>query len=99
MEELEFTNNCESCGAQCCKNWNLIRFDPSIVDKNGICIYLDQKTNLCTIYDTRPDFCRFYRYYYQTLADKISVERFHYLAKLGCDIVKKMGERNKNVSN
>lgn len=91
LEELEFTNNCESCGAQCCKNWNIARFDPSMSDENGVCIYLDKNTNLCTIYDDRPIFCRVYQYF--TQVSNMPFEQMTYHAKQGCKALQKMSKR------
>ena len=73
MEEKEFINNCESCGAQCCRNWNPAQYDKTIVDEKGICKYLNTDTNLCTIYENRPDFCQIYKWY----EIQFSPERLH----------------------
>ena len=45
---------CSQCGA-CCRNVSHLDLPQ---DKNGICDHLDQESNLCTIYDNRPDICR-----------------------------------------
>ena len=95
MEELEFLNNCENCGAQCCKNWNPLKFDPSIVNDKGICIYLDTNTNLCTIYNNRPYFCRVYEYYEKELSSKMSLETYLHKTKIGCKALQKMAKRSK----
>lgn len=57
--EIKRKFDCSCCGA-CCRHLDIIpNFPyPSIIGKNGICIYLNQDTNLCTIYDTRPLICR-----------------------------------------
>ncbi|WP_181229925.1 YkgJ family cysteine cluster protein [Helicobacter pylori] len=48
---------CTSCGL-CCKNITgiigLVGFDAG----NGVCKFLDLKTNLCKIYESRPLICR-----------------------------------------
>ena len=90
---MEFTYKCENCG-ECCKNWNPARYDKNIVDKNGVCKYLDVNTNLCTIYDTRPDFCRVDVQYEKYLKDKINWEEYIRLIKLGCDILRGMGGKD-----
>lgn len=90
---MEFTYKCENCG-ECCKNWNPARYDRNIVDKNGVCKYLDINTNLCTIYDTRPDFCRVDVQYEKCLKDKINWEEYIRLTKLGCDVLRGMGGKD-----
>ena len=100
MENREFINNCESCGAQCCRNWNPAYFDKNIVDENGICIYLNTQTNLCTIYEKRPIFCRTYAWYEKTYSSTMSLERYLHEQKMGCKTLKKIAERrNKNYDN
>ena len=76
MIYFDFNNNCQTCGAQCCKNWNPASFDSSIVDNYGNCIYLDLTTNLCTIYDKRPEFCRTYEYYYNNFTHSLTLEQY-----------------------
>ena len=46
---------CTGCGA-CCRVAGL-NGHPSLDGK--VCIFLDEGSNLCTIYETRPDVCRF----------------------------------------
>lgn len=93
MENFEFTYKCENC-AECCKNWNVARFDPSMADKNGVCIYLDTETNLCKIYDSRPDFCNIctlYNKYYS----HIDLDYYLQDLRVGCDALIKIGQRQK----
>lgn len=90
---MEIIYKCENCG-ECCKNWNPARYDRNIVDKNGVCKYLDINTNLCTIYDTRPDFCRIDVWYEKSLKNKMSWEEYLRLNKLGCDILRGMGGKD-----
>jgi Fe-S-cluster containining protein len=98
MEEKEFYNNCEACGAQCCRNWNIYQFDPTMVDKYGVCIYLNQETNKCTIYDTRPVFCRVHDYYVERMSSKMSFEEYMRSSYVGCKVLQNMGKRrNKDV--
>ena len=52
------TNNfpCSKCGL-CCRNLNASSIYDDLHSGDGICKYLDQVTNLCTIYETRPLKC------------------------------------------
>lgn len=95
MEHFEFTNNCEECGAQCCKNWNPARYDRNMVDNNGTCIHLDKQTNLCTIYNTRPDFCRMDLWYEKRYSNFMTLEKFLQTQRMGCEILKNISlEKN-----
>ena len=51
---------------------------------DGICKYLDESTNLCTIYNERPIFCRVDDFYEKNLSDKMSREEFYRLNKEIC---------------
>ena len=49
---------CSKCGA-CCQQLELFGPMYDHLDKgNGVCIYFDQSTKLCTIYEHRPLICR-----------------------------------------
>ena len=100
MINTEYLYNCETCGAQCCKNWNPARYDRTIVDERGVCKYLNTTTNLCTIYNERPNFCRVYTWYYEQYKDQKSLQDFLSSQRLGCDILQKIAQRrNKNEDN
>lgn len=45
---------CNKCGL-CCRRVSGIQ---ELNRGDGTCRHLDEKTNLCTIYDQRPDMCR-----------------------------------------
>jgi Fe-S-cluster containining protein len=47
---------CLKCGA-CCRSLDKSIHFAEYHDGNGVCKYLDDKTNLCTIYDKRPLLC------------------------------------------
>ena len=74
---------CERCG-QCCR-----RVGESIVGRHlarpdGICKFLDEATNLCTIYETRPDICRVDEFYEKNLSNEMSREEFYSVNKKIC---------------
>lgn len=60
---------CNSCG-KCCSNVHLSDMTKYLDKGDGTCRNLDETTNLCLIYDDRPDICRVelqYRKNYETL--------------------------------
>lgn len=50
--------SCSCCGACCLQLELLGDFYRSLDRGDGVCCYFDEKTNLCTIYDKRPLYCR-----------------------------------------
>lgn len=90
---MEFIYKCENCG-ECCKNWNPAKHDKNIVDKNGVCKYLDINTNLCTIYENRPIFCRIDELYKKEFKDKMDWNYYIKLQKIGCDFLRNLGGKN-----
>ena len=97
MSNQEFTYNCELCGAQCCRNWNTARYDKTMVNEQGICIYLDTNTNLCTIYENRPTFCRVYDWYNENFSNNMSLEKYLLGQELGCRTLQKIAKRRKKI--
>jgi Fe-S-cluster containining protein len=83
---------CDKCG-ECCRNIGnskeLKKFDRG----DGVCKYLDEKTNLCKIYNNRPEICRvdlMYEKYYKKFYSK---EEFYELNYKACEILKQKKRR------
>ena len=94
MENFEFQYKCDGCG-ECCRNWNPAQHDVTLVDQNGVCKYLNEKTNLCTIYKNRPIFCRTGEYYEQIVKpSRISFEHYLHQQKMGCDILRQQAKKD-----
>ena len=74
---------CERCG-QCCRRVGTVFFARHLAKSNGVCKYLDEATNLCTIYDERPIFCRVDELYEKEFSGRISREEFYSLNKEQC---------------
>ena len=81
--------NCERCGA-CCRNVGKTELGKLLALPNGICKYLNQETNLCTIYKNRPIYCNVDKYYEKYLFDKISKQEFYDMNKKECDKLQKV---------
>lgn len=81
--------NCERCGA-CCRTVGKTELGKHLALPNGICKYLNQKTNLCTIYKDRPIYCNVDKYYEKYLFDKISKQEFYDMNKKECDKLQKL---------
>ena len=74
---------CERCGC-CCRRVGEVFFARHMAKPDGVCKYLDEATNLCTIYNERPIFCRVDELYEKNLSDKISREDFYRINKEVC---------------
>lgn len=48
--------NCDKCGL-CCRSLHLSELYHDLDKGDGVCIHLDEKTNLCRIYHSRPEKC------------------------------------------
>lgn len=74
---------CASCG-KCCRCIinipELEEFDKG----NGVCIHLDAETNLCKIYEIRPEICRVDVMYENYFKEKYSKEEFYQLNIEAC---------------
>ncbi|MBR1420540.1 MAG: YkgJ family cysteine cluster protein [Selenomonadaceae bacterium] len=79
---------CNQCGA-CCRQIEKIPFAVDMKLPDGSCKYLDHESNLCTIYKSRPIFCRVDDYYDQFLTDKISREDFYRQNLDACEELRK----------
>lgn len=74
---------CEKCGS-CCRRIVEAPLARHMAKNNGACKYLNETTNLCTIYPDRPIFCRVDEFYEQYYKNKISCEEFYRLNKEVC---------------
>lgn len=75
--------NCEQCGC-CCRNIGKVFWAKSMALSNGICKYLNQETNLCTIYNNRPIFCNVDAFYEKYLKNKMFIDEFYVKNKSEC---------------
>ena len=78
---------CDNCG-ECCKNISnsqeLREFDRG----DGVCKYLNLETNLCNIYENRPDICDVKKMYEKVYKTFYSKEQFYKLNYEACEILK-----------
>ena len=75
---------CSKCNAACCR---LVLRSPTTqhLDRgDGVCVYLNTDTNLCSIYYQRPWFCNIDLIYdgYMPNTDRAV---FYKLTEIGCD--------------
>ena len=73
---------CDKCGL-CCRHIKGIKELEGFDKGNGVCKYLDEKTNLCEIYENRPLICRvddMYHKYFNKIYSKQEYYKLNYNA-------------------
>lgn len=75
---------CKQCGC-CCRNVGKMPWGKAMALPNGICKYLNQQTNLCTIYAKRPLVCNVDAYYDAFIKDSMDRETFYKLNVVECE--------------
>lgn len=77
---------CEKCGL-CCRNLNKNKLYNSLHGGDGVCKYLNIKTNLCAIYQNRPILCNVDRSYEKYFVNLFTLDEFHLLNHKGCEML------------
>jgi len=67
---------CTSCGL-CCQNISNIKELERYDLGNGVCKYSDTISNLCTIYENRPDICRVDKMFDLVYSKEFTQEEFY----------------------
>ncbi|WP_315275718.1 YkgJ family cysteine cluster protein [Selenomonas sputigena] len=75
--------HCTQCG-ECCKQVGMTIWGKNMALPNGICKWLDDSTNLCTIYQHRPLMCNVDAFYEENYAMVMSREEFYALNRAEC---------------
>ena len=86
--------SCDKCGT-CCRNISGAFWAQEMILPSGVCKFLDEETNLCKIYATRPIFCNVDAFYEQFLNEKISREDFYEQNKISCLELRKLKSENR----
>ena len=84
---------CDKCGA-CCRHITGIPEVEHMDRGDGVCKYLDEKTNECIIYEFRPEMCDAVKLYYKRYKDKMTWEEWVNENIRCCKILKDL-EKNK----
>lgn len=67
---------CQKCG-ECCRHIGNVSFVKDMALSNGICKFLDERTNLCSRYETRPIFCNIDLFYDKFMKRHLSKREFY----------------------
>lgn len=74
---------CYKCGL-CCQNVDKSEKTKLLDRGDGTCLHYDEKTKLCSIYETRPEICNVKNYYQNRLAQHLSWNEFVELNLQAC---------------
>lgn len=77
--------HCIQCG-ECCRNLQFVEALKTFHNGNGICMYLDEETNLCRIYKKRPLICNVEKCYDVFFADTMTKQEYYALNYKGCEM-------------
>lgn len=89
MEQVKTKFPCDKCGI-CCRHLDSYKPAAYLNRGDGVCKYLDEKTHLCSIYESRPDFCDAEMYYEKEFADKMTWEEYVKYIRTGCKELQKL---------
>lgn len=84
---------CDKCGI-CCRQVGNSPFGKNLALESGICKYLNQKTNLCDIYENRPVICNVDKYYDLCLSEVMTREECYKINRNICKILKQNLKKN-----
>ncbi|MFV5467750.1 YkgJ family cysteine cluster protein [Acinetobacter towneri] len=90
-EEQPFS--CYQCGA-CCRHVNFSNLTKYLDRGDGVCRYHDAQSNLCTIYENRPEICRIDKYYEKHFKSKMLWNDFVELNLIACKQLNDMEENS-----
>ncbi len=79
---------CDCCGL-CCKHLRESSLYDDLDRGDGVCMHLDEYTNICSIYHDRPDKCNIDKVYDLCFKDQISRDEFYKLNYEVCNKYKK----------
>lgn len=82
---------CEKCGA-CCRNLDKSEIYMHLDRGDGCCIYYNDETKLCSIYDSRPIICRVDDIYETQFKNIIDKESYYLSNHEACKKLREMEE-------
>lgn len=79
--------NCDKCGL-CCQNLKLSSLYKDLDRGDGTCIFYNEETKLCNIYENRPIICNIEKAYELYFSDKIEKNKYYELNYEVCNKLK-----------
>ena len=84
---------CDRCGC-CCRTVSKSEIYRPLDRGDGVCMYFDDATNLCKIYEHRPLLCRVDEAYSVYFVEMMSKEEYHKLNYQACKLLKQRFQTN-----
>ncbi|WP_371738995.1 YkgJ family cysteine cluster protein [Alcanivorax quisquiliarum] len=78
---------CSQCGG-CCRQVDSVDETRFLDRGDGTCRHLDENTDLCLIYETRPDICCVKTQYFKNYKNNYSWSEFVSINLQACEIIK-----------
>lgn len=78
---------CDCCGL-CCMNLQRSELYKDLDRGDGICMYFNENTKLCSIYKNRPIKCNIDKTYDLIFKNEISIDQYYELNYKACKILK-----------
>lgn len=78
---------CDCCGL-CCRNLNKSDLYADLNRGDGVCKFLDEEENLCSIYNERPLKCNIDKLYDMCFKEKMTREEYYKLNYIVCNELK-----------
>ena len=88
MKTSSFNFPCDACG-KCCRNLHLSSELNYLNRGDGVCKYLNEKNNRCSVYEERPEICRVDLQYKKHFATIYSWDKFVEMNVAICKELKK----------
>lgn len=84
---------CDKCGI-CCRNLKGIDLYKDLDRGDGVCVFLNEATKLCIIYEDRPLICRVDDMYEEYFSSHISKEEYFDMNYKACLELKRKFEKD-----
>lgn len=87
---------CGRCG-RCCRQVGKAKVNVDLDRGDGVCRFLNESTNLCSIYNNRPLICNIDRAYDEMYSDLITREEFYEINYEACKTFEREAGGEENV--
>lgn len=87
---------CKKCG-YCCSNLDISTLYSDLDRGDGVCKYFDEKTRLCSIYETRPEKCRVDLMYELHFKSEMTIDEYYQRNYDACNKIKEIGRKPKCI--
>jgi len=87
---------CSKCGA-CCRNLDKSIHFAEYHKGDGVCMYFDIDSNLCTIYDKRPLLCNIDEAYYVYFENYMTRDEYYVQNYNACEVLREIEQGKESI--